>query len=386
MKRYKVLWIDDEPEKQDGFFEEAFLEQIDVYNFKTSKLGMEELSSKTEQYDAVILDALVYDQSEDESADLGGLYNSISIIKSLSNTKKIPYFIFSAYIHSDKFDQVRKLLSKENIFIKVKENKALFRAIKEAADEQETTQLKHKYPNVFAICDDNYIGSKEFKRILQLIKDIENPEDIFNQQDALSPMRKVLEAIFKKLNEIGLIPDEIQNGSGAINGASIFLAGNNKGYNYNEELIHPVIAESIRHLIGLTQDASHNEGNKLRADSYLANSSNTYLYRALCYSLIEVLEYLKPFLDENLDQTSNQSKWDVINSRTISSNDWIKGNVLRVVNDYGTFQSVNRSVTLTILPNKMDEYSLKEGDNIEVTTKPSRCGTKTHIKEIKKVN
>lgn len=387
MNRYKVLWIDDEPEKQEAFFEEAYLEQIDINNFKTSKLGMAELSSKIEAYDAVILDALVYDQSEDENADLGGLYNSISIINSLSGQKRIPYFIYSGYIHSDKFDQVRKLLSKENIFKKVTDNKALFHAIKNAADEQELTQLKHKYQNAFLVCDDNYLGNKEFDRVLQLIKDLENPENIINQQDALSPIRKILEAAFKKLNIIGLIPDEIQNGKGAINGASIFLSGNNKDYNYKEELIHPVIGESIRHLIILTQDASHNEGNKLHADTYLVKTSNTYLYQSLCYSMLEVLDYLKTFIDNNSEKVKNESKWEKIQTSTITSGSWIKGVITRIAeNEYGTFQPDNGSPSLSIVPNKMKEYALIENQNIEVTTEPSSCGTKTYIKEIKKVD
>ena len=73
------------------------------------------------------------------------------------------------------------------------------------------TKLKHKYPNSIAVCDDNYIGKKEFSRVFQIIKDIENPESIINQQDSLVPIRKVLESIFKKLYTIGLIPNEIQN-------------------------------------------------------------------------------------------------------------------------------------------------------------------------------
>lgn len=387
MNKYEVLWIDDDAEKQDGFLESAYLEGLNINYYKTSKQGMEELKSKIEQYDAVILDAMVFNESEDEKAGLTGLQNSIKKINSLSERKKIPYFIFSGYIDKEEHASTREMLADETIFIKSKDNQALFNAIKEAADEQEITQLKHKYPNPFSVCDDGYLGNKEFIRVLQLTKDLENPENIINQQDALSPMRKILEALFAKLNTIGLIPDEIQNGKGAINGASIFLAGNNKAYSYKEELIHPVIAESIRHLIGLTQDAAHNEGNKLGADTYLSHTSNTHLYQSLCFSLLDVLDYIKPFIDNNLDKTINQSKWELTQTAAYSSNDWLLGRISRIAdNGYGTFQPNNGSSSLSVLPNIMKEYFLNLDDELKITTKPSSCGTKTFINEIKKVN
>ena len=209
-------------------------------------------------------------------------------------------------------------------------------------------------------------------------------EKINNQQDSLSPLRKILESIFKKLNAIGLIPDEIQNNPGAINGASIFLSGTHNSYKYNEELIHPVISESIRHLISLTQDASHNEGTKLKADSYLIDSSNTFLYQSLCFSMLEVLEYLKTFIDNNADKSINESKWELKDNSSIVPGNWISGQVIRIAeNGYGTFQPDNSIERITIHHTMVSSYQLKDGDNISVTTKPSQDGTKTHINEIK---
>lgn len=384
MNRYQVLWIDDNAENQDGFLDSAYLNGLDINYFKTSKEGMEELFSEIEHYDAIILDAMVYNESEDEKAGLIGLLNSIKIINSLTNRKKIPYFIYSGYLDKDEHSSAREMLSDETIFIKSLDNQALFKAIKEAANNQEITQLKHKYPNIFDLCKDEYLGSKQFERIHQLIKDIENPENISNQQDALSPMRKILEAIFKKLNNLGLIPDEVQNGKGAINGASFFLAGANKGYKYNEELIHPVIGESIRHLLNLTQDASHNEGNKLGADTYLSHTSNTFLYQSLCHSMIEVLDYIKPYIDANLDRDSNLTKWEVSEISTCFSEVWIPGIITSIGdNGYGAFLPKDGGATLGIVPKKIKDHSLVQGQHIEVSTEPSPCGKKTYIKEIK---
>ncbi|MDF4221086.1 hypothetical protein PXC01_05765 [Maribacter sp. M208] len=384
---YNILWIDDEHQTLGGTKGRAKRHGINLFPFKSLNGGMSELERNYTFYDGVLLDAK-YFENEDDAKGSEDTYNIHRTKERLLQLKKkFEVFVLTgqAEAYEDKtfkkaFTKVYKKGSDEEI-------NRLFKDIKKAVEDQEITQLKHKHLNAFLLCDDNYLGRKEFERILQLIKDVEKPENITNQQDALSPMRKILEAIFKKLNTIGLIPDEIQNGRGSINGASLFLAGYNKGYTYNEELIHPVIAESIRHLISLTQDASHNEGNKLRADTYLTNTSNTYLYRSLCYSLLEVLDNLKPFIDENLDKSKNQSKWQLVQATAIESGHWITGKITKVAdNGYGTFQPTNGDSTLSILPNKIEEYLLNEGDALEITTKPSACGTKTFIDEIKKVD
>lgn len=384
MKRYKVLWIDDLFNKD--FDRLAHQNGIELFHFTTSLDGMSnlKLGQKTNSYDAVILDGLAYDKSEDEEHSIDGLINSLDIIQKLRQTKWFPVYIFTGELNKMEYKGDVKWIEKYNVPIVIKgvDNKGFIDDLIIAIDKQEITNLKKKYPNSFSLCDEKYLGNKEYSRVLQIIKDIEHPENIINQQDALSPIRKILEAIFKKLNNIGLIPNEIQDGMGAINGASIFLAGSNKEYINKEELIHPVISESIRHLIGLTQDASHNEGNKLGADTYLSNTSNTFLYQSLCYSMIEVLEYLKPFIDNNGDVDKNKSKWEAIANKSYNSNDWILGTVERIAeNGWGTFKS-ELGLISSIVPKMVEKHKLQEGDKISVVTKPS--GEKIHIIKIKK--
>ena len=175
-----------------------------------------ELGLKTNTYDAVILDGLAYDKSEDEEHSIDGLINSLNIIDKLKQSKWFPVYIFTGELNKLEYKGDVKWIKKYNVDIVTKgvDNKGFIDDLIAAIEEQEITNLKNKYTNAFSVCDDSYIGSKEFARVHQLIKDIENPDNISNQQDALLPMRKVLEAIFKKLNNIGLIPDEIQNGQG----------------------------------------------------------------------------------------------------------------------------------------------------------------------------
>src|SRR5690554_5672639 len=168
MKQYNVLWIDDKPEEQDGFIDDAFLEGIIITPFTTSKAGMEELRSNTNHYDAIVLDALGYDESEDESEELLGLTKSIRVINSLE--KKIPYFIFSAYIEKDEFKHVKSMLGNEEIFTKGTDNQKLFLAIKESADKQPETQIKYEFSPLFNALKE--YNSEHRNTFLYLIKEM----------------------------------------------------------------------------------------------------------------------------------------------------------------------------------------------------------------------
>ena len=101
------------------------------------------------------------------------------------------------------------------------------------------------------------------------------------------------------------------------------------------------------HLLKLTRDASHSEGHSLRVDSSLVERSNNYL--ALYYSLLEVLDYYKPYIDINSNQEINIHEW-VVNTPNISIDAFIIGTTTRAAdNGYGNFQSSQ-------LTNTMDSF------------------------------
>lgn len=123
-----------------------------------------------------------------------------------------------------------------------------------------------------------------------------------------------------------------------------------------------------------TQDGAHDEGDNLGLDTYLSNTSYTYLYTSLCFSMLELLDYMKPFIDSNDNKEKNQLKWETIQSISFSSNEWIPGNVFRIAtNNYETCQLEDGTTTLTITHENILKYALIENQNIQVTTKSSPC-------------
>lgn len=379
MKRYKVLWIDDEPEKQDGFLESAYLEGLDINYFKTSKLGVDELVKNVELYDAIILDAMGFNETEDEKASLTGLFNLIKTINSLSDRKKIPYFIYSGHLDKDENSSAREMLAQETIFVKSRDNHLLFETIKNEANQQIDTQLRHKYNHVFEVVENNYINSNNRNRLLKIVKNLEDKRSM-SSEDLFTPLRKLLEKMQSKLVEIGYMPEDL-----SLNSMVYFLRCEHFGYNFTvKEIAPPVILSILDHLIPILQDGSHDKDNlNLFVDNHTQNYKSGFLYKSACYQVFEVLEWFKSFVDEHPGIDINKSLWEL----KIDDNEiWIEGEIIRIAeNGWGTFKSNNRIEEISVPPNMINSSKLKENDLLKITTEPSPDGIKTHIKQIQKL-
>ena len=364
MNRYQVLWIDDDAEKQDGFLESAYLNGLDINYCKTSKQGVEELVSKIEQYDAVILDAMVYNESEDEKASLTGLFNSIKKINSLSERKKIPYFIFSGYIDQDEHASARQMLADETIFIKSKDNDRLFQAIKDEANTQADTQIRHKYHRVFDVCTEKYIGENAGKDLLNLLLNLDNS----NTDNQFNTLRKIVEDIFISSNKFQLLPNEFITPTVALNESSKFLSGKNhkgelfaeKGYQHLEETHIPEqISTMLWNVLSVTQDGSH----RSKIDSHAKYLNTSFLFQSILYQLLDVIVWFKMHVDNN-PKTENWTKIEKP-KQEIESN--IKKGIVINFNIYKGFaflQPEDGTDNIFIPPHLITNHSLKDGDAI----------------------
>lgn len=72
---YEVIWIDDEWDKMTQFKEECdVMHHINLHPYRTRKEGMFALDNDLGKWDAILLDARFFDQSEEnEEARLDGL-------------------------------------------------------------------------------------------------------------------------------------------------------------------------------------------------------------------------------------------------------------------------------------------------------------------------
>jgi hypothetical protein len=327
MNRYQVLWIDDDAEKQDAFLDSAYLEGLSITYFKTSKSGMEELSNKLSFYDAIILDARVFNESEDEAPSLLGLHNSIKKINNLSDRKKIPYFIFSGYINKDENASAREMLADEKIYIKGKDNQRLFDSIKDEADRQIETQIKHENQLLFDALKEYPDTARD--TFISIFKGLKGFNQLFEDQLYFTQLRIILETMFRKANDYGILHDKCVKTIGNkinLTESCSFLSGyDTKHLNVKCLITHfpKVIATNVQNLIYTTGAASHTSEvditQNIDIQAYRQNINTPYLLYSLALQLMDVLIWFDGYSNVNSDVEVNQSKWELIQFEEIET-------------------------------------------------------------------
>jgi cold shock CspA family protein len=381
MKRYEVLWIDDQFEEQEAFLESAYLNEIDIIPFKISKAGMDELENNLFKYDAVILDAKVYNETEDEVAKLTGLTNSIYKIKELRAKRILPYFIFTGQPDVITSVAFSEMVGEIYIYRKTIDNAKLFADIKTSADLQETTQLKHKYQSVFNVCTDIYIGDYASQDLFNILKNIEN--DNLNNQ--FNSVRKIVEDIFICFNKYELLPTEFVRPSVSLNESRKFLSGSKeKGYILNPESRLPkLISDSLRAILDVTQPASH----RAKIDEHLKIVNNTFLVRGSIYQLLDIIIWVKKHIDENPPKTN----WTIDEniSPAQNNNDHSFDGIVINLNPYkgfAFFKPNDGTENIYIPTHLVERHSLTDGTNINVEKEEyidnRTQETKTKIKKV----
>lgn len=382
---YNILWIDDQHETPEmiQFKIEADNEGLFLEGYTSFEEGFSALDRKVEYFDVILLDGLFFEKKEQEAGteDEIGIGMAIAKINEFKNRKIFPWFVLSG---KDKFTKGENSLligNKAKCFDKTNPDDVvrLFEEIRLAAKEQPDIQLKHKYANVLEACSDTLLGEEKYATIFTFIKHIENIEKLTNTEDMLTSIRKVLERMFTRMAECEIIPEAIISNPGWMNGSSRFLADDHSDYAHLSEFIPPLVSENIYRLLNITQDGSHSDGKlKLKVDQYLKNTQSDFLYRSCVFLLFDLLLWFKDFIEKNPHKDINRTRWKI-------NDDWITGSVSQInPNGWGTFKPDDESFTIGIRPDKVAANHLKEGDSIQVTTKPSSDGTKIYIKNIKR--
>ncbi len=385
---YKVLWIDDQFRDTEmiQFAIEADNEGLSLDGYPSFEEGFEALEKDLKNYDIILLDGLFFEKKGQEigTEDESGIGMAIAKINELKSKKVFPWFVLSGKDKFTKGENSLLMANKAKCFDKTNPTDVirLFDQMKKAARQQPDLQLKHNYSDLLEVCLDDYLGSTHYSRLFSLIRHVENLERLSSTEDMLNPIRKIIERIFIRMAEIGIIPEAIVANKVWINGSSLFLSNRHSDYDHQSEIIPPVIGENIHRLLNIIQDASHSDGDlKLRIDQYLKGAQSDYLYRSCVYLLFDMLLWFKDYIDSHGNCELNKSLW----KSKLDSGEWIKGSVTRIAdNGWGTFKPDNSYSKISIRPEVVKEKGLIESHQIKVKTEPSPDGTKTFIKAISK--
>lgn len=390
MKRYKVLWIDDEIEKQDAFIDIAYRNGIDLIEYSTSREGIAELTENLHSYVGIILDAKVFKDSVDEVADIDGLYYSIHKISELRSKRFIPVFVFTGQPDLMGNDMFQKSLGDIKIFKKGLEINELLAEVKIAADQLIETHLKHKYSDSFEICIDHYIGLSAEKLLMKSLLIIEDGNETVFNDDSFTDVRKIFELLFYKLNKLNIIPDSLFKGKGWMNGCSRYLNRESSEFILNEGVIHPLVANMQKIILNILQDASHeiHEKLNLKVGQFVNQNKTGYLFKGIVYQVLDLMIYFRHFIDEHPDPEKNKLLWKEITKSNPNPDNptWIKGSVTKIAeNGYGTFLPDDGNKSVSIIPSKVNELQLTAGDNIEIITTFDEARHKDIITQLRKL-
>lgn len=269
MKTYKVLWIDDEWKKQVDFITEAEQEDIIIEAHETAKAGMDAYMSNINEWDAIILDAKGYDKSVDETPDLDGLYNAISVIEELKSKRNIPWFVLTGQPDRMGNSDFEKSLRGRKPYSKniAEDKERLFNDIKEEANKSLETQIRHKYADIF-------ITNVDKATILKLLIALKTAD---NKNPAhLNDIRKIMEDIFNECVSKALIPPTIPE----FNKRSIHMC------QFGMQSIVPTyIQRNIHSVVEITQAGSH----RTKTDKDIRSGTAPYLVSSTINDLLNII-------------------------------------------------------------------------------------------------
>ena len=192
---YHILWIDDEWEEMTSFQKYCKLHyNMELTPFKTQKEGLDTYAKNPTFWEAVILDAKVLNESEQEVASVAGLQNAVLRIK--EEFKELPYFISTGQpdlLSDNMFKSIFPVFYEKEV-----DDEKLCDDIIQTINEQPNRIIKNKYPEIFS-WEEGTIADE----VLSIIKIYENRE--FANADTFNKVRKVLDWIMSYLYDYGLL-------------------------------------------------------------------------------------------------------------------------------------------------------------------------------------
>lgn len=319
-KLYNILWIDDEWEKMPSFMKECEEDyNLKLWPHKTRKAGMEALEQNLDMWHAVLLDAKMFDETENEAARLTGMSKAMLQLERLKSKKAIPYFISTGQpdlLDDEKFEEmVGKYYEKET------DDEKLMEDIVAAIQKAETLQVRAIYENVFHSLESLWIIDFTEEKLLDILVPLHFPEKAssFKPVHHYNQLRQLVEYLFRACNKVGIIPDEcIPNGIVNLSQCSLYIAGKDAekaGVRYREpgERIIPTYIESIiRSVLEFGNVHSHtvelDADDLIKVESILRSAHSRYLIYGLALQMCEVISWFSNYINTNKNREENLAK------------------------------------------------------------------------------
>ena len=342
---YEVIWIGDEWDKMTQFKEECeVIHHINLHPFRTQKAGMDALDKELGKWDAVLLDAKMFDQSEEnEEARLVGLRKAIEHINQLSLRRKIPYFISTG--QPDLMDDTTFKDSYGKYYIKERDDLQLIADIKEVVSKSTRFHVKSLYPE--AIEQLSLLNEDAASFMLDILETMHFPASHPDFKPVLyyNQLRQILEWNYREANKFGIIPDEcIVNDNVNLNQCTCYLSGKDashigirfgekRGDNNFDRIVPQYIENMMFLILNLGNINSHtailNDKEQHDFDLFLKRKVNNsrYLIFSLALQMCEITLWMKNYIDNHRNIEENREKCKRLDSPQETKEQVIKTDV-----------------------------------------------------------
>lgn len=333
---YNVLWFEDEDYKFQRFKEIAELKGFKLILVKVRQQGINELKLHPSKYDAILLDAEMPEQSENEKAGTSGIKNVIEVATEL----QIPLFVSTGQDYlkqNDLFPGIYK-----HVFVKGFKDKSaglggddeLFAAMEEELGQLEKTKIKRMYADVITALSALNLEDEGCDVLLPILCKLHNPEAHadFNPTLHYTQLRIFIEYLFRKFNEYGILPDAFiveegksNNGRKGVNldMSCRYLQGAEASYIpfKAKEAIFPIqVGRNISSIIYFANTNSHSQYAQLTEDEKklvteeLAKPRSKYTLYSFAMMLCECVIWMYGYIQDHPNYAQNQAQWIFIES------------------------------------------------------------------------
>jgi hypothetical protein len=299
---YRVLWIDDQPDKLPYVIQEAKeLYDIELINCRFKNEGIKELEKPKPQYDAVVLDAFLVNKTDEIPAKkhLIDILNRLHQLKGMNI--HIPYLVFSANAGTLMADQTFvELTSGVPVFQKtVDETPQMFLKLIEMIKNRPEEELKFYYGPALELCTSKYIGERYNDYLKTLLRHLEDKTQIIDTKEFRDNLRFIIEGITEKFRNIGIIPEGTNEKERGLNWECNILIGRAVGYTSNTEIMPPAISHILKNILDISQDTMHDKpGLTLQVNAYLKEQGTRHMICGSVLYLVEVMQFCKKIFDE----------------------------------------------------------------------------------------
>ena len=314
---YNVIWIDDEWDTRGTSFIQTckLRHQIYISPYKTRKEGIAALERNLKYWDAVILDAKAYNNSENEVADLDGMYAARERLIELRQQRHIPCFVLTGQpgLMDDKsFEKaVGKFYNKKN---REDVNK-LISDLKEEVSRSNRFQIKSIYYDAVEQLKDISIEASE--DVIDILEAMHHPELPFTPKLHFNPLRQALECVFRSANKVNVIPDLFfVDDKVNINQCFMYLIGNEAkivGVKCSERIAPYHIQNMMSLIVNLGNTNSHSkltESEIQIAEDKITKDgmSSKYLVFSMALQLCEIAFWMNRYIAEHPNKKDNLKK------------------------------------------------------------------------------